>query len=172
MPDARNPDSPPEAISHPRVFPRRATGQAVLLVEDEASLRTVMRLTLTQSGYTVLDAGDGKEALQLADRHRDEIALLLTDVVMPEMNGAELATAITRFIPSLPILYMSGYQKSVLQKLGVDSATSQFLAKPFLGSDLIVKVKSMLAAATIAPTGANPPNCLRARASDADSAEE
>src|SRR5207245_2016629 len=83
--------------------------ETILLVEDEAPLRLLLRNVMENAGYHVLDAGDGAEALRKWERHAESIDLLLTDVVMPLINGHELATRLTRIAPRMKVIYMSGY---------------------------------------------------------------
>jgi two-component system, cell cycle sensor histidine kinase and response regulator CckA len=118
-----------------------------LLVADEKSARPIMRQALAQNGFCVYEASNGKEALRLAEIHKDKIDLLLTDVVMPGMNGPDLVTATTKVIPGLPVLYMSGYQENALLDLGVDSSGMKLLKKPFCPQDLVAKIEALLSAA-------------------------
>ena len=116
--------------------------ETVLLVEDEESLRKLARLALERSGYTVLCAPNGLAALEVAERHRNAIDLLLTDVVMPEMRGTDLAHVLRRRQPNLRVLFISGYVPAMADRADVSEAN--FLLKPFTLRDLSEKVRSVL----------------------------
>jgi CheY-like chemotaxis protein len=119
-------------------------GQTVLLVEDEAAIRKLGSTMLRQLGYQVLPANTPSEALRLAEERAGEIALLLTDVVMPEMNGRDLADHLRSLYPAIKILFMSGYTSNVIVHRGVLDDGVNFLAKPFSKNDLALKVHSAL----------------------------
>ena len=137
----------------PRPTPRRATGsETILVVEDEEPLRRLTRRLLETAGYTVLSAADGEEALLTCERHMGDIALLLTDVVMPRMNGRLLAERLTKTRPALKVLYMSGYTDDTTLRHGVLDAGTQFLAKPFSEAELTRKVRAVLDG-SVAATG-------------------
>lgn len=119
-------------------------GEIVLLVEDEPSLRTVYNLFLNRLGYTVLTAETPQDALELSAQHPTDIHLLLTDVVMPGMNGKELAEAIRAVKPSIKVLFMSGYTADVIADSGVLELNTAFIAKPFSYSDLARKLNEVL----------------------------
>lgn len=117
---------------------RRAT---ILVVEDSEAIRRVVCAMLTQHGYTCLEAPDGVEALNLL-RASDGIQLVLTDVVMPKMGGAELAARLTREYPSIPIVFMSGYTDNPLVR--AIERTPIFLPKPFTANALTTSVRRAL----------------------------
>ena len=121
-------------------------GETILLVEDEASLRTVYNLFLDELGYTILTAENPAEALTLAEQHSDDIQLLLTDVVMPGMNGKELAEAVRAVNPSIKVLFMSGYTADIIADRGVLEQDAAFIAKPFSRDELARKVRDILKA--------------------------
>ena len=118
----------------------------ILLAEDEPAVRGLVRETLRQLGYTVLEAGDGYEALKLLEQHKAEIQLLLTDVIMPLMNGQELAERLRAIRPGMKVLYMSGYTNDVLAFHGIEPEID-FIQKPFTSSDLAEKLERVLATA-------------------------
>jgi CheY-like chemotaxis protein len=115
----------------------------VLVVEDEAALRDGIRRLLQKEGYTVLEAENGATALQLLDKTPNSIALVLTDLRMPVMDGRELAAALARRRPSLPIVFMSGFTAQLMD-LRLVSPHLAFLAKPFRNDDLLAAVKGQL----------------------------
>jgi PAS domain S-box-containing protein len=121
-------------------------GETILLAEDEPAVRGLVRETLRQLGYTVLEASDGYEALKLAEAHKSGIHLLLTDVIMPLMNGHELALRLKTIRPATKVLYMSGYTDDVLAFHGIEPEID-FIQKPFSGSDLAQKLQKVLATA-------------------------
>ena len=115
--------------------------ETVLLVEDEDAVRSLARAVLRRHGYTVLEARHGVDALRLAERHRDDIHLLLTDMVMPHMNGPELAKRLASVRPTMKVLFMSGY---VDRAAVPDFAAVSFLPKPFTPETLARKVRLIL----------------------------
>jgi two-component system cell cycle sensor histidine kinase/response regulator CckA len=115
----------------------------VLLVEDEPMVRTVAERALTRHGYKVLTANNGEEALEIVDRG-DEIALLISDVVMPLMDGPTMVREARKSRPDLPILFMSGYAEEQLRK-SIDIANVAFLPKPFSVKELAEAVRRALA---------------------------
>ncbi len=126
-------------------LPRRATGaETILVVEDEVALLAVARRTLEGAGYTVMTAGDGVEALEVFGRHPGEIHLLLTDVIMPRMDGGALAHELTRRRPGLRVLFMSGYTDDAIVHRGVLDPGTNFLTKPFTSAGLALKVREVL----------------------------
>ena len=118
--------------------------ETILLVEDEESLRKLAHMFLRDNGYQVLAAGDGAQALQLARQHTGPIHLLLTDVVMPGINGRVLAERLAPGQPGMKILYMSGYTDSFIAGHGVLEAGSHLLHKPFTEETLTRKVRELL----------------------------
>ncbi len=114
------------------VLPRANHGQeTILLVEDEAHLRHLTRQYLETQGYRVLEAEDGAAALQIVAGHQGPIDLLLTDVVMPGMNGRELAAHVTNLLPTVRVLYMSGYTENAVGQDGTLDTGINLLQKPF-----------------------------------------
>jgi CheY-like chemotaxis protein len=143
---------PAIADSAPTASPETSTGKAprgtetLLLVEDQPELRRFVALQLREHGYLVLEAGDGGEALLAASRHDGPLDLLLTDVVMPRMNGKELAERLKDVRPAVRVLYMSGYTGDVITRKGLLEAGEMFIAKPFTPHSLAVKVREALEA--------------------------
>jgi CheY-like chemotaxis protein len=119
--------------------------ETILLVEDEPMILKMTVVMLQRLGYTILPAATPGEALQLAGRHADAIDLLMTDVVMPEMNGRDLAKSLQSLYPELKCLFMSGYTANVIAHHGVLDEGVNFLQKPFSQKDLAAKIRQTLA---------------------------
>jgi len=119
------------------VFSFRSGGETILLVEDDSALRKMAVEVLRDTGYKVVVAQSGAEALQIAARHRGPLDVLLTDVVMPGMTGSELAGEIVALRPRIQILYMSGYTDDALGHHGLQGQTSRLLQKPFTHETLV-----------------------------------
>jgi two-component system, cell cycle sensor histidine kinase and response regulator CckA len=124
--------------------------ETILLAEDEANLRYLARQFLEKQGYKVIEAADGAAAMQIAVAHEGVIHLLLTDVIMPGMNGRELAQRISEIRPQTKVLYMSGYTENVIGHNGTLDAGVQLLQKPFTLRDLKNKVREILDSARLA----------------------
>jgi signal transduction histidine kinase/CheY-like chemotaxis protein len=122
----------------------RSRGETVLLVEDEAAILRLGRTMLERLGYEVLAAATPGEALRLAEQHAGRIDLLVTDVVMPEMNGRRLAERIGALVPDLKCLYMSGYTADVIADQGVLTEGIHFIQKPFTINGLAESVRTAL----------------------------
>ncbi len=119
-------------------------GETVLLAEDEESVRTLTRVVLEMHGYTLLEAGDGEEAVRVCGEHEGRIDLLISDVVMPGLGGRELADRVAAMRPGLRILYLSGYTDDAVVRHGVLQAETAFLQKPFTVDALACKVREVL----------------------------
>jgi nitrogen-specific signal transduction histidine kinase/CheY-like chemotaxis protein len=140
MPELRedtsgNNDVPVESAS--------AGSETILLVEDEITLRTPMRRGLEKEGYTVLEAGSAEEALQICESHDGTIEMMVTDLVMPGMDGFELGDKVTDIRPDTRVLYTSGYSEDVVTRDGVTEA-GDFLQKPYTPSDLGQRIRQLL----------------------------
>ena len=134
-----------------RPAPRRSGGETVLVVEDEPAVRRVSAESLRELGYQVVEAADADSALDALDQ-RPEVALLFTDVVMPEVNGVKLAEAARRRRPALKVLFTTGYAGNALMRNGAVDPGLQLLAKPFTLDQLARKVGDVMDGA--APVGA------------------
>ena len=121
--------------------------ETILVVEDNPSLRKLSRKILEKFGYQVLDAKSGREALKIAREHGDAIQLVLTDLVMPEMNGADLVKHLMRLKPDLKFIYMSGYSENTLPSAGFSNSDFDLIQKPFSNKALAGKVRKVLDAA-------------------------
>ena len=124
--------------------PPLAGHETILLVEDEPLLLHMTRILLEQAGYNVLAAHEPSAALQLAEHHAGKIDLLITDVVMPGMNGRELAQQLLDRQPDLRRLFMSGYTADVIADHGVLDSGVHFISKPFSPVELAAKIRETL----------------------------
>jgi PAS domain S-box-containing protein len=136
--------SPVQTGVLPEAFAGAPGTETILLVEDEANLRYLARQFLEKQGYRVLDAADGALAMQIAQEREGVIHLLLTDVIMPGMNGRELAQRVLQLRPGTKVLYMSGYTENVIGHNGTLDAGVRLLPKPFTLRDLKNKVREVL----------------------------
>lgn len=118
--------------------------ETVLLVEDETIVRKMTKEILQLSGYQVLEASNGQEALMVCEQHHDPVHLMLTDVVMPLMSGRELAEHLAQRRPEIKVLYMSGYTDDAIVHHGVLEKGTAFLEKPFTPNGLSRKVREVL----------------------------
>ncbi|HEX5450315.1 MAG TPA: GAF domain-containing protein [Gaiellaceae bacterium] len=126
--------------------PVAGTG-TVLLVEDENVVRQLVAEILESNGYAVLQAADGASAIEVLRRHVGGLELLLTDVVMPGMSGRDVARAVTTMRPGTPVLYMSGYTDSAIDKHGVLEPGVHFVQKPFSAAELTTRIREIVPAA-------------------------
>jgi CheY-like chemotaxis protein len=117
--------------------------EVVLLVEDEDQVRKLASTILKGRGYVVLEAGDGREGLSVCEAHHGKIDLMLSDVVMPELGGRELAERVVAMRPGIKVLFMSGHTQDVILKEGIQAGTP-FLQKPFAPAALAHKVREAL----------------------------
>jgi hypothetical protein len=124
--------------------------ETILLVEDEEPVRSLVRSVLEAGGYVVLEARHGEDALVVAEMHKGPIQLLVTDVVMPEMSGPELAEHLAPFHREMKVLYMSGYTEDAIQHHGVLASRTAYLPKPFTPETLARKVREVLNALRVA----------------------
>src|SRR5579859_3358854 len=150
LPRVASPEEPAAHVVAPVEIRKVEPGtETILLVEDEANLRYLARQYLEKQGYKVIEAADGAVAMQIAVAHEAVIHLLLTDVIMPGMNGRELAQRISEIRPNVKILYMSGYTENVIGHNGTLDAGVRLLQKPFTLRELKIKVREVLDASSI-----------------------
>jgi CheY-like chemotaxis protein len=147
-------DQPAEnAADEKRLNPVQRGTETILLVEDDPQVRQLSSSVLTHCGYKVLVAATPQEGLAICSANHHDIRLLVTDVVMPGLNGRELAEKILQICPKLRVLYISGYTGNAIVHYGVLDDGLWFLPKPFTLSALVAKVREVLDAATPTPQG-------------------
>ena len=144
-------DAKAEFVSPSSTQPARRGSETVLLVEDEDGVRALIRQVLHKHGYDVLEARHGGEALLMCERHQSKIDLLLTDVVLEQMSGRELAERLLKVRPEMKVLYVSGYADDAIVHHGVLTAGMAFLQKPFTTEALARKVRYVLDAPSLVP---------------------
>jgi CheY-like chemotaxis protein len=137
-------DAPAELPPSQIRQPARRGSETVLLVEDEDGVRALMRQVLHKHGYNVLESRHGGEALLMCERHQGKIDLLLTDVVLEQMSGRELAERLLKVRPEMKVLYVSGYADDAIVHHGVLTEGMAFLQKPFTTESLARKVRYVL----------------------------
>ena len=142
LPRVADAEEAPEGVEPPLEIPRGV--ETILLVEDEEPVRAIVRETLEDAGYTVLDAPNGEEALALLSRFGKPVHLILSDVVMPRMGGKSLAEQVASLYPGVKMLLISGYSEAALGTRDKLTKTIPFLYKPFTPHDLTKKVRQVL----------------------------
>lgn len=118
--------------------------ETVLLVEDDDAVRAVTSRALLRFGYTVLAAEGGPQALKLIEEHGETIDLLLTDIMMPGMNGVEVARRVVEKRPGIRVFFMSGYADQDLVRQGLLAPETHFIQKPFTPFELVERVRAIL----------------------------
>jgi PAS domain S-box-containing protein len=136
-------DEPIETITQPQYKDARGT-ETILVVEDEEAVRELIREILELKGYTVLEAGSPHEAMSICDAHDRPIDLVITDVIMPGMNGTVLAGRLRSRLPHVKIIYMSGYTDAGIVDSGLLASGHAFLQKPLTAESLARKVREVL----------------------------
>jgi len=130
--------------------PPQQGSETILIVEDDAKVRTLVHKMLEKNKYTVIEASNGSEALALCEQFKGPIHLVLTDVVMPQMSGAQLVSRLTAVRPEIKVLYMSGYTDDAIVHHGVLEPGIAFIGKPFNAESLARKVREVLDAPRVA----------------------
>ena len=143
LPSVSADEPPPSASRQPAPAPARSRA-TVLLVEDEEAVRTPVRRILAREEITVIEAGTGEDALRASDAHVGPIDLVITDVVMPGMDGPELVGHLRERRPGIKVLFMSGYTEQAVVQHGVLAADAAFVAKPFSIEEFVAKVRELL----------------------------
>ena len=132
-----------EPVVPPPQPPVHASGGTVLVAEDDPLVRSMIRRSLTQAGFTVIEAANGREALDKA-AGAGQLDALLTDLAMPEIGGRELAHSLRKTYPELPVLFMSGYTDDEVMRRGLLESGATFLEKPFSPELLAHKVSQLV----------------------------
>ena len=144
LPRSLAPEEKPLAAAGERTTrPEGAASEVILLVEDEERVRTLTAAALSELGYSVLGADSAEAALQLLDKH-DEVALLFTDIVMPDVNGRRLAELAEEKRPGIRVLFTTGFTRNAVVHNGILDAGVNFLPKPFTLDQLALKVRSVI----------------------------
>ncbi len=136
--------------AHPSPMERRSPQRAlkgtetIMVVEDDEAVRNLIRSVLTENGYRLLEARQGREALEMARKTSQPIHLLLTDVIMPEMSGGELAQQIRRHFPDVKVIFISGYTDNVVLREGRLNPGEHFIQKPFSPTTLLDTIRELL----------------------------
>jgi two-component system cell cycle sensor histidine kinase/response regulator CckA len=123
----------------------------ILLVEDEPGVRAFAARVLDDAGYRVIEAGSGSEAMALLPEVTTPLTLLISDVVMPGMNGRMLAERLRVIHPGLPVLYMSGYTDDMVLRAGVTTDAASFIQKPFMPEQLLERVRRAITSSSHHP---------------------
>ena len=142
LPRVADPADSPRVDKHAQAA--AGGSETVLLVEDEESVRELVRETLKTRGYTVIEASDGIAGMRVSEEYQGNIEILITDVVMPGMSGRELAKRVAAARPNIRVLYLSGYTEDAIMHQGVFEAGTAFLQKPFTLQVLARKVREVL----------------------------
>jgi len=141
-------DAAPEAAAMEPAPAVAAKGELVLVVEDEAQVRTIAARALTEAGFRVLEAETGARALEIVRRNGHRPALMLVDVVMPGISGSELALELAQVVPGVPVLFTSGYTDAEILRRGLLEPGAAFLAKPFSPEALVRAVRTRMGTAS------------------------
>jgi CheY-like chemotaxis protein len=116
----------------------------ILIVEDEKSLLNITKKMLTKLGYQVITASSPLQGIELAEKYQGKIDLILSDVIMPEMNGFEMTEKIIEKDPGVQCLFMSGYTKNVVENNGFLNEGNNFITKPFSKKELALTIRNVL----------------------------
>ena len=142
--DGERPDRTSGEEHHPHFIPEYTGNETVLLVDDEPMIRDFITFALVRYGYTVLVARDGEDAMEVANRYGAPIHLVLSDVVMPRLDGCSLCTDLRRWFPGIGILLMSGFPDGELAALDLEDELTFFIRKPFGIDELAAAVRAAL----------------------------
>lgn len=137
-------DKPVEEVKHEEVQEDQRGEETILLVEDDDEVREVLREILKDIGYLVIEAADGKQATKISKKFNNEIHLLLTDLILPGLNGRELSEKLAEKRSDMKVLFISGYSEDVIAKHGILDEGLSFLQKPFTAALLSKKVREVL----------------------------
>src|SRR5262245_5901660 len=124
--------------------PETSGTETLLIVENESAIRNLLQVALKRNGYTVLAAESGREALEVVRNHAGAIHLLITDVVMPDMDGPELVRQLSTIRPDTRTLFVSGYMDDTLGERGILATNANFIQKPFSPRTIAQRVREIL----------------------------
>jgi two-component system, cell cycle sensor histidine kinase and response regulator CckA len=144
--------SDPSGRTETRLAEAGGGTETILLVEDDAALRNLARRILTDAGYRVIEARTSTTAIELGTSYPGVIDLVLTDVVMPQMNGRAVGERLSALRPGIRVLFMSGYTDDIVVKRGIRSQQTDFLQKPFTPEQLVRRIREVLDARVAAPS--------------------
>ena len=133
-----------ENAVRPRPNAAAKPNEVVLVAEDERMVREIMARTLRECGYTVLEAADGKEALEVLEARAGQVSLVIADVVMPGLGGREMASRLAKHWPQVPVLFTSGYTGLDVVRRGLLEEGREFIQKPLAPEALVRKVREMV----------------------------
>ena len=135
------------------LIPRLPGAQTVLVVDDAAIVRRLAFRLLSEAGYRVFEAGSAAEALEVLSMARGRVELVLVDVIMPEVNGVDLARMVHEASPDVPVVFMSAFPAEVLVREGLRDPQVRFMAKPFTREELLRTVAGALNGSAPEPNG-------------------
>ena len=118
--------------------------ETILIAEDNTEVRNLLKEILSKAGYRINEASDGGEAIAIFHKNRDDINLLILDVIMPGMNGKEAYEEIKKLKPDIKVIFMSGYNADVIHKRGMLEVGLNFISKPIAPGELLKKVREIL----------------------------
>jgi DNA-binding NtrC family response regulator len=144
-----------EAV-HPHLIPQYQGTETILLVDDEPMIRDFLTFALERYGYNVLVATDGEHAIELAEAYQAPIHLVLSDVVMPRLDGCRLSADLRRWYPSIGVLLMSGFPDGEMAALDSEDELTFFIRKPFSTNELVAAARAALDWRPIHPTPREP----------------
>jgi CheY-like chemotaxis protein len=137
--------APSSAARRPHVPPPPGRADEMILVaEDEPMVRGIMARTLRECGYSVLEAADGREALEIVEAQKGRVSLVVADVVMPDMGGRQMASRLAQRWPEVPVLFISGYTGRDVVRRGLLEEGREFIQKPLAPEALARKVREMV----------------------------
>ncbi|HMD14696.1 MAG TPA: response regulator, partial [Bacteroidota bacterium] len=132
-------------VSAPTVKEKLMHGtETIVVVEDDEAVRSLAKTALETFGYTVIAVTNGKDAVDYLLQNEGKVHLVLTDVIMPGMNGVEISEAINKLAPDVPLVFMSGYSADIIHKRSLLKENSEIIAKPFTPTVLLKKVREVL----------------------------
>jgi CheY-like chemotaxis protein len=140
----RHTDTAPKVSIKEEEIPTPSGKESILIVEDEPVILDMLSLMLNKQGYTVLEAETPSKGIQISKDHQGNIDLLITDVIMPEMNGQEMASILQAENPRLKCLFMSGYTADIIYKKGINTNNVPFISKPFSQKQMALAIRNVL----------------------------